>query len=120
MAKLSKSVKVSLIISGGLLVLNFIGMGIVGAVFAMVVSPITNLYLPHFNDMHGDWVWPTMIMAGFFSALLFIPAGMLNSYLIKKAINKFLRMVIYSLAIYIPNLLLWSAILWTHLDSVKS
>ena len=116
MAKMSKSVKVSLIISGALLVLNFIGMGALGLLFAVLSSPITDLFLPNFNDLNGDWVWPAMIMAGFFAALLFIPAGILNNRLIKKEINKFVRIILYCLVIYVPNVLLWSAVLLSHKD----
>ncbi len=87
----------------GLLSMGFLGIGIY-----YIVSPILNQKFPDLDSLHGDWVWPALILAGMFWSFGFLIAGWVYLYLSRFKWSKSIL-----ISIYIFILLLWALLIWT-------
>ena len=88
-------------------VLGFLSMGALGGVLCYLMDFVTRHWVPRFDDMHGDWVWPAMILIGMFWSLAFFAAGILNYYLLKWGVGGFVRFLAY-----VSIILLWPFCMW--------
>lgn len=86
----------------GLLSMGFLGIGIY-----YVVSPLLNLKFPDLDSLHGDWVWPALILAGMFWSFGFLIAGWVYLHLTRFDWTRMTKVLAY---IFI--LLLWALIIW--------
>jgi len=89
------------------LALGLLSMGFLGAGLYSLVSPLLNLKFPDLNSLHGDWVWPALILAGMFWSFGFLIAGWVYLYLSRFNWSKAIL-----IAVYILILLIWASIIW--------
>ncbi|HEX8386033.1 MAG TPA: hypothetical protein VF576_07615, partial [Rubricoccaceae bacterium] len=54
----ARTLKGSVIAFAVVLVLGFVGMGLLGAGLYYAVSPVLGLRFPPIDEWQGDWVWP--------------------------------------------------------------
>lgn len=97
------------------LALGLISMGALGAVLYYPVSFLFPSY-PSFNDWHGDWVWPAMIMVGMIWSIGFILAGITWHYLYKLIRSKLILRIIYIIILWLWAALLWYVIIKNNLE----
>ena len=94
------------------LVLSLLSMGALGAALYYPVSP---LFAPVFGDLtdwRGDWVWPSVIMAGMGWSFSFLVAGFLNRLLELAGWRPMVRKAIYGAVLWLGAALIWLIILW--------
>lgn len=94
---------IAFIVTGGL---GLFSMGALGAALYYPVSFLFKAY-PTFNDWHGDWVWPTLIMVGMLWSLGFIFGGIMWHYLQKVITSSIALKIVYGIILWV-----WAAILW--------
>lgn len=93
---------------------SFLSMGALGAGLSYLMSFVTQQWYPTFDDLHGDWVWPAMIMIGIYWSLAFLVGGLLNLYLLKQKVGLFWRNTTYVAIIVLWLLCLWIITLQTN------
>ncbi len=92
------------------LALGLLSMGFLGIGLYYLVSPLLDLKFPDLDSLHGDWVWPALILSGMFWSFGFLIAGWVYLTLARFNLNKATR-----IAIYVLILLLWAIIIWSIL-----
>ena len=93
------------------LFLGLFSMGFLGLLLYYMVSPILDLKFPDFDSLHGDWIWPAIILAGMVWAFGFLFAGSLYLYIkehTKLEGSKFSLITTYAIVLF-----LWALIIWT-------
>ena len=90
------------------LALGLLSMGFLGIGLYYIVSPILDLKFPDLDSIHGDWVWPALILSGMLWSFGFLFAGWIYLYLARFDWAQSTR-----IAIYVLTLLLWALILWS-------
>lgn len=98
-------------------VLGFLSMGLLGGVLYYLVAPITSLWLPHLNDLSGDWIWPALIGVGMIWGVGFLIAGIIDNKFVKKFANKLIRRLIYGLILWLTAFCLWAFTLYINLPN---
>lgn len=68
----------SIIAFATVIALNFLSMGMLGLVLYYVTYPVLFPIYGDINDWRGDWVWPTVLVAGWAWACSFLLAGYIN------------------------------------------
>lgn len=92
-------------------VLGLFSMGILGAGLYYPAAPVLLLKYPSFNSWHGDWVWPTVILAGMAFSVGFLIAGRLNLFLESRQSSKAVRVLTYIAILWAWNLCVWFMLL---------
>ena len=90
------------------LALGLLSMGFLGIGLYYIVSPILDLRFPDLDTLHGDWVWPALILSGMFWSFGFLIAGWIYIYL-----SRFNWTKPTLITIYILTQLLWALVLWS-------
>jgi hypothetical protein len=90
-----------------LAMLGLLSMGALDAALYYPVALALPAAYPNINDIHGDWVWPTLIVVGMLWSLGFLLAGALNHALEKRRMDRTLRRLAYVLVLWAWALLLW-------------
>jgi len=90
------------------LALGLLSMGFLGIGLYHIVSPVLDLKFPDLDSLHGDWIWPALILSGMLWSFGFLIAGWTHLYLVRFKLSQFMLK-----AIYILILLLWAAIIWS-------
>lgn len=103
---LTYTTKFSVIAFVATFILGFISMGILGGLLYYPVSIVLRAY-PWIDDLHGDWVWPAVIMIGMGWSFGFLMAGAAWHYLTDHIFSVVLLRVIYGVILYT-----WAAVLW--------
>jgi len=103
---LSYTTKFSTIAFVATFVLGFISMGMLGALLYYPVSFVLRSY-PWIDDLHGDWVWPAVIMIGMCWSFGFLMAGAAWHYLDGYITSALVLRVIYGLILWS-----WAAVMW--------
>ena len=103
-ASFSAYTKFSLIGFGASLALGLLSMGALGYGLYYLVKPVLGNRI---DELQGDTMWPSIIMAGMLWSIGFLIAGIAMHYLVK------VKLPIVSLnLIYIGILWLWLLLLW--------
>jgi len=63
------------------------------------------------NKWHGDWVWPTNIIAGIAWSFGFLVAGALNYFLGNSNLTSIQLKLIYIAVLWIWGLIVWLVVL---------
>ena len=92
------------------LALGLLSMGFLGIGLYYIVSPILDLRFPDLDSMHGDWVWPALILSGMLWSIGFLFAGWLYLFLKKHPSLNWSKSIL--ITAYIIVLLLWALIIW--------
>ena len=92
------------------LALALFSMGFLGLLLYYMVSPILDLKFPDIDSMHGDWLWPAIIMAGMIWAFGFLLAGRLYLFLTER--NRLIGSKPILLTTYAIVLFIWALIIW--------
>ncbi|SEQ92802.1 hypothetical protein [Neolewinella agarilytica] len=87
-------------------ILGFISMGMLGAVLYYPVSFVLRGY-PWIDDLHGDWMWPAVIMIGMGWSFSFLFAGAAWHFLAPSIDSVVILRIIYGLILWA-----WAAFLW--------
>ena len=90
----------------GLLSMGFLGIGLY-----YLVSPFLNLVFPRFDSLHGDWVWPALIMSGMAWSFAFLVAGWVYLHLTRFDWTKMTKVLSYVFILLLWDLILWAMIL---------
>lgn len=106
----TKVMRFSLLAFIATLALGLLSMGFLGIGLYYVVSPILDLKFQDLDSLHGDWVWPALILSGMFWSFGFLFAGWLYLYLEKHRTINWSKPILTT--IYIIVLLLWALIIW--------
>jgi hypothetical protein len=93
------------------LLLGLLSMGVLGAALYYPVYPLLSPFFGDPNDWHGDWVWPSVIVAGMGWSSSFLLAGFLNMSLEKRGWSAQVRRVIYVAILWLGAALIWLIIL---------
>ncbi|MGE0313375.1 MAG: hypothetical protein AB7P21_17330 [Lautropia sp.] len=89
--------------------LGLLSMGLQGGALYHAVRPALPASYPHIDDVHGDWVWPAVIVIGIAWSLGFLLAGALNLRLERAGLAAAWRRVAYVVVLWLWALLLWLA-----------
>ena len=91
-------------------VANFVGLGLLGLLLYYPVAPLLSLHFAPMSRWEGDWVWPTVILAGMGWPFGFLIASVLNRRLAGKSRvpSRFLRGAIYAGVLWAWDLAIWS------------
>lgn len=87
-------------------ILGFISMGMLGALLYYPVSFALRSF-PWFDDLHGDWVWPAVIMIGMGWSFGFLLAGLAWHFLTPYVESVVILRIVYGVVLWI-----WAAFLW--------
>lgn len=87
-------------------ILGFISMGMLGALLYYPVSFVLRSF-PWIDDLHGDWMWPAVILIGMGWSLGFVFAGVAWHFLAESISSVVLLRIIYGVILW-----LWAAGLW--------
>ncbi|MEB8433851.1 hypothetical protein OO007_16560 [Cocleimonas sp. KMM 6892] len=103
--------RLSLLAFVATLFLALFSMGFLGLLLYYMVSPVLNLSFPDIDSLHGDWIWPAIIVAGMVWAFGFLIAGKL--YLFIKARFKLIGSKSLLITTYTIVLVIWALVIWT-------
>ncbi|MFS4466342.1 hypothetical protein [Maribacter sp. 2210JD10-5] len=103
---LSYTSKFSIIACLVCFVLGFLSMGLTGGLLYYTVFFVLGNF-PHLDEIHGDWVWPAMLLISWLFPLGFIFGGLAWHYLKEKVESRILLVVIYVVTVWS-----WIAFLW--------
>ena len=93
------------------LALGLLSMGALGAGLYYAVYPLLAPFFGDPNDWHGDWVWPSVIVAGMGWSFSFLVAGLLNRRLERAGWRTALRRAIYVMVLWLGAAVIWLIIL---------
>ena len=92
-------------------VLALFSMGFLGLLLYYLVSPILDLGFPDLDSMHGDWVWPALIMSGMLWSLAFLVAGWVYLNLTRFDWTRMTKVLAYIFILLFWDMILWALIL---------
>lgn len=92
-------------------ILGLLSMGALGGGLYYVVYPLLRPFFGNPDGWHGDWVWPTMILAGILWSLSFPVAGYLNHRLVLRHYAPGLRRAVYVLVLWLGAAVCWVLVL---------
>ena len=94
-------------------VINFVSLGFLGIILYFPVAPVLCLHFAPMSRWEGDWVWPTVVMAGMGWSFGFLIAAVLNRRLAAKspAPSPLVRRTIYTGVLWSWDLAVWSLVL---------
>ena len=93
------------------LALGLLSMGFLGVALYTLVSPILKLYFLPLDSMHGDGVWPALILVGIAWSFAFLVAGWVYLHLTGLEWTKMTKVLFYVFILLLWDLLLWIMIL---------
>jgi hypothetical protein len=91
-----------------------LGLFSMGALGLALYYPVYPLFAPFFgdpNDWHGDWVWPTIIIAGMGWSFSFLVAGWLNQRLEHAGWGAVYRKPVYAAILWLGAAVIWFLLL---------
>jgi hypothetical protein len=100
------------------LALGLLSMGILGLALFYPVYPLLVPFFGHPDDWHGDWVWPSVIVAGMGWSFSFLVAGLLNRRLELAGWRTLFRQVVYVAVLWLGAALIWLIILLANDQSL--
>jgi len=91
-----------------------------GALDGILYYPVSILFAsyPTIDDWHGDWVWPTLIMAGMLWSFGFVIAAVAWYYLCKITQSNVLLTAVYAAILWLWAALLWAGMIMVNLDQL--
>jgi hypothetical protein len=92
-------------------ILGLLSMGALGGGLYYAAYPLLAPFFGNPNDWRGDWVWPTMILAGILWSLSFPVAGYLDHRLVLRRHAPGFRRVIYALVLWGGAAICWALLL---------
>ena len=92
-------------------ILGLLSMGALGGGLYYAAYPILGPFFGNPDDWRGDWVWPTMILAGVLWSLSFPVAGYLDHRLVLHRHAPGFRRVVYALVLWSGAALCWALLL---------
>ncbi len=92
-------------------ILGLLSMGALGGGLYYAAYPLLAPFFGNPDDWHGDWVWPTMILAGMFWSLSFPVAGYLNHRLVLRRYMPGLRRAAYACVLWLGAAICWALLL---------
>lgn len=88
--------------------LSFLSLGALGYLVYYAVAPL----LPESIDtLHGDSVWPSVILAGMFWSAGFLLAGLALHFLKTRIVQKGMRILLYAWILWLWDYLIWFSII---------
>lgn len=103
---LSKASKFSIIAFIVTIPLGLFSMGILGGLLYYTVAFLFSS-MPHINDWHGDWVWPTFILAGMLWSLGFLLAGYAWHRCLRFTNSRWALVAVYLAVLWLSAALMW-------------
>jgi len=103
--------KKSIIAFAVFLGLGLAGMGALGGVIYLAAAPLLMLFFPPMTGWHGDWVWPSTIIAGMAWSFSFLIAGLAHKTLRARNAAPALCRAIYAGTLWAAAALTWGVIL---------
>ena len=103
--------KKSIIAFAAFLGLGLAGMGALGGVIYLAAAPLLIFIFPPINTWHGDWVWPSTIIAGMAWSFSFLVAGFAHKKLRARNTPIALCRTAYAAILWIAAVLTWAVIL---------
>lgn len=92
--------------------LGLFSMGVLGLALYYPVYPMLAPFYGDPNDWHGDWVWPTIIVAGMGWSFSFLAAGLLNWRLGRAGWRPLYRRLVYAAMLWLGAAVIWWLLLW--------
>ena len=111
----TKVMRFSLLAFIATLALGLLSMGFLGIGLYYLVSPILDLKFPDLDSLHGDWVWPALILSGMFWSLAFLLAGWVYSFLTRHDWTKLTKVLAYIFILLLWDMILWAVILSSNI-----
>ncbi len=95
-------------------IIAFLSMGLLGMLLYYLVMPVTILWLPHLNELSGDWMWPAFIGIGMLWSFSFLIAGIIDHKWVKKVASKSTRRWTYLFILWFCAFILWASTISAH------
>ncbi len=99
------------------LALGLFSMGVLGAALYYLVYPVLAPFFGNLNDWRGDWVWPSVIVAGMGWSFSFLAAGWLNRRLERAGWQSPFRRAVYLAVLWLGAAVIWLIILLANSQS---
>ncbi len=94
-----------------MLALGLLSMGALGLALFYSVYPLLVPFFGDPNDWHGDWVWPSVIVAGMGWSFSFLAAGLLNRRLEQAGWGAVYRKLVYAAILWLGAAMIWFLLL---------
>ena len=91
--------------------LGLLSMGALGGGLYYAAYPLLAPFFGNPNDWRGDWVWPTMILAGMFWSLSFLVAGYIDNRLLARGHARGFRRAVYVVVLWMGAAGCWALVL---------
>ena len=114
---LSYTTRFSIIACIIMFALGFLGMGITGAILYFTVFFVLGSFAP-FDEWHGDWVWPALILVSLLFPLGFIFGGLAWHYMKTRISSKLILRIVYAFILWIWTAFVWYVTLWINIHNM--
>lgn len=91
--------------------LGLAAMGATGLAVYYPAAPVLMFFFPPPSEWHGDWLWPSTIIAGMAWSFSFLAAGVLHKMLTLRNARIPTKRIAYIAVLWLGALLIWGVIL---------